>query len=129
MKFRVEREVLAEALGAAARVASTRNNAMPALSGVRIEVTGDKLLLSCTDNDLSVQFVLNVGGLEDGIVVASAKLMSDIVRSMSEGKVTVETTGETADSAPSGRRGPGQRGGEWIRHSPGQHHAGQSGQL
>jgi len=102
MKFRVEREVLAEALGAAARVASTRNNAMPALSGVRIEVTGDKLLLSCTDNDLSVQFVLNVGGQEDGVVVASAKLMSDIVRSMSEGKVTVETTGETV-SVSSGR--------------------------
>ena len=102
MKFRVEREVLAEALGAAARVASTRNNAMPALSGVRIEVTGDKLLLSCTDNDLSIQFVLNVGGLEDGVVVASAKLMSDIVRSMSEGKVTVETTGETV-SVSSGR--------------------------
>ena len=46
MKFRVEREVLAEALGAAARVASTRNNAMPALSGVKLEVTGDQLTLS-----------------------------------------------------------------------------------
>jgi len=43
MKFRVEREVLAEALGACARVASTRNNAMPALSGVRLSLTGARL--------------------------------------------------------------------------------------
>ncbi len=90
MKFRVEREVLAEALGAAARVASTRNNAMPALSGVKLEVTGDQLTLSCTDNDLSVQFVLPVGGQADGVVVASAKLLSDIVRAGADGKVTLK---------------------------------------
>jgi DNA polymerase-3 subunit beta len=94
MKFRVEREVLAEALGAAARVASTRNNAMPALSGVKLEVTGDQLMLSCTDNDLSVQFVLPVGGQADGVVVATAKLLSDIVRAGAEGKVTFESVGE-----------------------------------
>ena len=88
MKFRVEREILAEALGAAARVASTRNNAMPALSGVKLEVVGDQLTLSCTDNDLSVQFVLAVGGQADGVVVASAKLLSDVVRASAEGKVT-----------------------------------------
>ena len=52
MKFRVEREVLAEALGACARVASTRNNAMPALSGVRLSLKADELTITCTDNDL-----------------------------------------------------------------------------
>jgi hypothetical protein len=50
------------------------------LSGVRMQVIGDELQLSCTDNDLSVQFTLPVGGQGDGVVVASAKLMSDIVR-------------------------------------------------
>ena len=96
MKFRVEREVLAEALGACARVASTRNNAMPALSGVRLSLTGDELTIPCTDNDLSVQFVLTVGGQGDGVVVASAKLLSDIVRSTPEGKVTIETQNDEA---------------------------------
>ncbi|MFM7650700.1 MAG: hypothetical protein ACKO6O_06895 [Acidimicrobiaceae bacterium] len=47
MKFRVERELLTEALGAAARVASSRNNAMPALSGVHMQVKGDSLVLTC----------------------------------------------------------------------------------
>jgi DNA polymerase-3 subunit beta len=102
MKFRVERDVLAEALGAASRVASTRNNAMPALSGVKMEVAGDQLTLSCTDNDLSIQFAVSVGGQSDGVVVASAKLMSDIVRSLAEGKITVETNNDEM-SISSGR--------------------------
>lgn len=102
MKFRVEREILADALGAVARVASTRNNAMPALSGVHLHVVGDGLQLTCTDNDLSLRITLSVGGQGDGDAVVSAKLISDIVRSLAEGKVTVETEGESI-SVGSGR--------------------------
>ena len=90
MKFRVERELLTEALGAAARVASSRNNAMPALSGVHMQVKGDSLVLTCTDNDLSVRSTLAVGGAQDGVAVVSAKLVSDIVRAMPEEKVTID---------------------------------------
>jgi DNA polymerase-3 subunit beta len=94
VKFRVERETLSEALGSAARVASHRNNALPALSGAHLEVAGDRLVLTCTDNDLSVRFELPVGGVSDGVVVVSAKLISDIVRAMPEEKVTLETRAE-----------------------------------
>ena len=38
MKFRCEREQLAEALGLASRIASGRVGALPALSGVRLQV-------------------------------------------------------------------------------------------
>ena len=94
VKFRVERELLTEALGAAARVASSRNNAMPALSGVHMQVKGDSLVLTCTDNDLSVRSTLAVGGAQDGVAVVSAKLVSDIVRAMPEEKVTIDAQGE-----------------------------------
>ena len=94
MKFRVERELLTEALGAAARVASSRNNAMPALSGVHMQVKGDSLVLTCTDNDLSVRSTLAVGGAQDGVAVVSAKLVSDIVRAMPEEKVTIDAQGD-----------------------------------
>jgi DNA polymerase III subunit beta len=90
MKFRVERELLSEALSGGARVASNRNNAMPALSGVHFEVKSDVLVLTSTDNDLSVRFALAVAGLQDGVAVVSAKLISDIVRAMPEEKVTIE---------------------------------------
>lgn len=94
MKFRVERELLTEALGAAARVASNRNNAMPALSGVHMSVKGDALVLTCTDNDLSVRTTLAIGGAQDGVAVVNAKLISDIVRAMPEEKVTIDSQGE-----------------------------------
>ena len=62
MKFRCEREQLAEALGLASRIASGRVGALPALSGVLLQVKGDQLHLTSTDNDMSLQATLAIGG-------------------------------------------------------------------
>ena len=43
MKFRCERDVLVEALGAAGRAVASRGGSLPVLSGVRAELTGDTL--------------------------------------------------------------------------------------
>lgn len=102
MKFRCEREQLAEALGLASRVASGRVGALPALSGVRLQVKGDVLHLTSTDNDMSLQATLAVGGDKDGLSLISAKLLNDIVRSLPEGKITIEATPESV-SVRSGR--------------------------
>ena len=95
MKFRCEREQLAEALGLASRIASGRVGALPALSGVRLQVKGDQLHLTSTDNDMSLQATLAIGGEKDGVALISAKLLNDIVRSLSEGKITVEAQVES----------------------------------
>ena len=42
MKFRCERDVLVEALGTAGRAVASRGGALPVLSGVRVELTGDR---------------------------------------------------------------------------------------
>lgn len=102
MKFRCEREQLAEALGLASRVASGRVGALPALSGVRLQVKGDVLHLTSTDNDMSLQATLPVGGDKDGLSLISAKLLNDIVRSLPEGKITLEASPESV-SVRSGR--------------------------
>ena len=102
MKFRCEREQLAEALGLASRVASGRVGALPALSGVRLQVKGDVLHLTSTDNDMSLQATLPVGGDKDGLSLISAKLLNDIVRSLPEGKITIEAAPESL-SVRSGR--------------------------
>lgn len=94
MKFRIEREVLAEALGAVSRVASNRNAALPALSGVLFAVSGDRLVLTCTDGDMTIEFALPVGAQVDGKVVANARLVSDIVRSLADGRVEIALDGE-----------------------------------
>ncbi len=102
MKFRCEREQLAEALGLASRIASGRVGALPALSGVRLQVKGDVLHLTSTDNDMSLQATLPVGGDKDGLSLISAKLLNDIVRSLPEGKITLEAAPESV-SVRSGR--------------------------
>ena len=94
MKFRCEREALAEALSTAGRAATGRTGALPVLSGLRLELVGDRLSITGTDLDLTIQLTLSVGGDGDGGVVLPARLAADIVRSMGAGKVEVEVDGD-----------------------------------
>ncbi|MEY4230157.1 MAG: polymerase beta subunit [Actinomycetota bacterium] len=89
MKFRCERETLAEALTTAGRAATGRTGTLPVLSGVRLELVGDRLTVTGTDLDLTIQLDVAVGGDVDGGVVVPARLASDIVRSLPSGKVEV----------------------------------------
>jgi DNA polymerase-3 subunit beta len=94
VKFRCEREALAEALSTAGRAATGRTGALPVLSGLRLELAGDKLSITGTDLDLTIQLNLAVGGEDDGGVVLPARLAADIVRSMTSGKVEVAVEGD-----------------------------------
>jgi DNA polymerase III subunit beta len=94
VKFRCERESLAEALSTAGRAATGRTGALPVLSGVRLELAGDRLSITGTDLDLTIQLTLSVGGDGDGGVVLPARLVADIVRSMDPGKVDIVADGD-----------------------------------
>ncbi len=94
MKFRCEREALAEALSTAGRAATGRTGALPVLSGLRLELVGDRLSITGTDLDLTIQLTLAVGGEGDGGVVLPARLAADIVRSMGAGKIEVAVEGD-----------------------------------
>jgi DNA polymerase-3 subunit beta len=94
VKFRCERESLAEALSTAGRAATGRTGALPVLSGLRLELVGDQLSITGTDLDLTIQLTLAVGGEGDGGVVLPARLAADIVRSLGAGKVEVVADGD-----------------------------------
>lgn len=94
VKFRCEREALAEALSTAGRAATGRTGALPVLSGLRLELVGDRLSITGTDLDLTIQLTLAVGGEGDGGVVLPARLAADIVRSMGAGKIEVAVEGD-----------------------------------
>lgn len=96
MKFRSEQGALVEAFSALNRVASNTNAGTPALSGVKLALTGDTLVASSTDNNISLQLTLSVGGDTDGQGLISARMLSEIARVMPMGKVTLEIAGETA---------------------------------
>lgn len=96
MKFRCERDVLVEALGTATRAVASRGGALPVLSGVKAELTGDHLVLTGSDLDLTIQVGITVAGLGDGVAVLPARLAADIVRAMGDGAVHVDTEGDEA---------------------------------
>ena len=89
MKFRCEREVLADALATAGRAATSRTGTLPVLSGLRLEVIGDELSVTGTDLELSIRLTIAVGGERDGAVVVPARLVADIVRALPSGAVEV----------------------------------------
>ena len=66
MKFRCEREVLAEALGAAGRATTGRSGSLPVLAGIRLELKGSKLSVTGSNIELTVQQELEVNGQGDG---------------------------------------------------------------
>lgn len=101
MKFRCERDVLVEALSSASRATSGRER-LPVLAGARLQVTGDELRITATDLDLTIEVVVTVAGVADGVSVIPAKLAADIVRALESGAVTVEADAEQAKIA-SGR--------------------------
>jgi DNA polymerase-3 subunit beta len=94
VKFRCEREALVEALSTAGRAATGRSGALPVLSGLRLELSGDQLTVTGTDLDLTIQLTTEVGGERDGGIVVNAKLAADIVRALGAGKVELNAEGD-----------------------------------
>ena len=80
MKFRCERDVLADAVGSAGRATSGRGGALPVLAGLRLRLEGDHLEVTGSDLDLTVTAEIEVAGGDDGVAVIPARLLSDIVR-------------------------------------------------
>jgi DNA polymerase III subunit beta len=96
VKFRCERDVLADALATAGRAATGRTGSLPVLSGVRIDLHGDELQITGTDLELTIQIHVTVSGDSDGATVLPARLVADIVRSLEAGAVTVESDQDDA---------------------------------
>jgi DNA polymerase-3 subunit beta len=94
VKLRCERDVLVEALSTAGRATAGRGGALPVLSGVRLETRGDLLVSVGTDLDLTISAETEVSGSADGVVVAPGRLVTDIVRALDPGAVTLEADDE-----------------------------------
>ncbi|MBV9660806.1 MAG: DNA polymerase III subunit beta [Acidimicrobiales bacterium] len=94
MKFRCERDVLVEALGTAGRATAGRGGALPVLGGIRLSMTGDGLEVTGTDLDLTISVQATVAGGTDGVVIAPGRLITDIVRALEPGAVSLEADDE-----------------------------------
>ncbi len=94
MKFRVERDVLADAVAWAARSLPVRPSA-PVLAGLLIETQsdGDGLSLSSFDYETSARATLPADVLEEGRALVSGRLLADICRSLPNKPVEMSIDG------------------------------------
>jgi DNA polymerase-3 subunit beta len=92
MKFRVEREALADAVTWAARSLSTRPT-MPVLAGLLLSVKGGLLSVSGFDLEASTEVDLEVTAGNDGQALVSGRLLADITKALPPHPVDVAVDG------------------------------------
>ena len=92
MKFRCEREILADALTTAGRAATNRSGTLPVLSGVRLDVTDGRLTVTGTDLELTIRLSVPVHVDKEGSAVVPARLVGDIVKALPPGAVDITVT-------------------------------------
>ena len=82
LEFSIGREDLLQALNYVSGVIERRNS-IAVLSCVRIEAKGSVVEFTATDLDISIEACVPSKVVSDGVVVASAQLLYDIVRKLS----------------------------------------------
>ena len=92
MKFRVERDALADAVTWAARSLASRPT-LPVLAGLLLAVEGDQLSVSGFDLEASTQVDLEVSSGADGQALVSGRLLADITRALPPHPVDVTLEG------------------------------------
>ncbi|GAB2679809.1 DNA polymerase III subunit beta [Kribbella swartbergensis] len=93
MKVRIEREVLAEAIGWVAKGLPSRPS-VPILAGMLVEAGDGQVTLSGFDYETSAQVSVPAEVADEGRYLVSGRLLADICRSMP--RDSVELSGEAA---------------------------------
>jgi DNA polymerase III subunit beta len=92
VKFRVERDALADAVTWAARSLASRPT-LPVLAGLLLRVTDDQLSVSGFDLEASTEVDLEVGSGADGQALVSGRLLADITKALPPHPVDVTVDG------------------------------------
>ena len=95
MKFRVAREVLADAVAWTARSLPPRPS-VPVLAGILLEVEGSQLSVSGFDYEVSARAEVDVQSTESGRVLVPGRLLAEITRSLPDRPVEIATDGSKA---------------------------------
>jgi DNA polymerase-3 subunit beta len=91
MKVSAARSELLDAISVVSRGLSSRST-LPILSSILLDAKGDELVLHSTDLEVSLKHSMAARIDEEGTAVVPGRLLTDIVRSMPEAAVTLETT-------------------------------------
>jgi DNA polymerase III subunit beta len=92
VKFRVEREALADAVAWAARSLASRPT-LPVLAGLMLRVEGEQLAVSGFDLEASTEVELEVSAGAPGQALVSGRLLADITKALPPHPVDVTVDG------------------------------------
>ncbi|MDO4670183.1 MAG: DNA polymerase III subunit beta [Aerococcus sp.] len=108
MKFTIKRSIFVEHLSNVQRAISTKTT-IPVLTGVKIAVTNDSIILTGSDATLSIEIVIDANEEKNGItieetgsVVLASRFFGDIVRKLPEDMMTLEVHDEVQTIVRSG---------------------------
>ena len=98
MKFTIKKELLLEALNKVSKAISTKN-LIPVLAGVKFELTKNKLTLTASDNDITIQTVIDANSDDfkiekEGSIIIQGKYVLDIVRKLPDKFINLEVVDE-----------------------------------
>ncbi len=90
MRFKTNKEVLLGGIQTVQNIITTKT-ALPVLSNILIEAQGNKLKLTATDLDVGVTCIIPIETQEPGSITIPAKRLSDIIKELPIGEVSVNT--------------------------------------
>lgn len=93
MKFVCSQSALSKAIGIVSKAVSIRTT-IPILKGILLTVKEDRLTLSASDLDMSIETSIDVQNAENGAAVVSARLFGEIVRKLPNALIKVEHENE-----------------------------------
>ena len=92
MKFACTQLSLIKALNSVDKAVSNRTT-IPALKGVLLSVKDNRLTLTASDLDLSIETSIEVQADKEGALIVNAKLFEEIIRKLPSAIVKIEETG------------------------------------
>ena len=99
MKFTIKKELLLDALNKVSKAISTKN-LIPVLAGIKFELKKKKLTLTASDNDITIQTIIETDNKEDfmiekeGSIIIQGKYILDIVRKLPDEFINIEVIDE-----------------------------------
>ena len=99
MKFTIKKEILLDALSKVSKAISTKN-LIPVLAGIKFELKKKKLILTASDNDITIQTIIESNNDDDfkieneGSIIIQGKYILDIVRKLQDEYINIEVIDE-----------------------------------
>lgn len=99
MKFTIKKELLLDALVKVSKAISTKN-LIPVLGGIKFELKKKKLILTASDNDITIQTTIESNSDDEfrieneGSIIIQGKYILDIVRKLPDEYINIEVVDE-----------------------------------